>query len=256
MAAGQTSPGGGEWSGLLQSGFLGFAVADTVYFAAIGLCGVQRAAMIGLLNVPLAALFGGWWGVGEPPTATFFGWMALVLAGVVLVLLERRDADRHDPRAMRLGVGLAFGNAFVLAVSVVVGREHSADIGIAAATSVRLLGGIAGAFVVAVAVALLRRRRPADEVAELVRPYRTRRIWPALVVASTFGSVLGLYPYHIALARLDPGESALTFAATPLFLLPLALVTGERPGRLAVIGTIVGFVGIAGITGVLDRFGG
>ena len=48
--------------------------------------------------------------------------------------------------------------------------------------------------------------------------------------------------------------SSLTFAATPLFLLPLGLVSGQRPGRLAVVGTLVGLVGIAGIVfGVLGQ---
>ena len=44
-------PVGNAWGWLFISGFLGFAVADTLYFAAFTRCGVQASATIMLVNV-------------------------------------------------------------------------------------------------------------------------------------------------------------------------------------------------------------
>ena len=92
------APVGADWYGLLESGFLGFAVADTVYFAAISLCGVQLAAMIGLLNVPIATLLSWIW-LKQHPTPGMAIWMGVVLAGVLIVLLDRRHGVRLRRRA-------------------------------------------------------------------------------------------------------------------------------------------------------------
>ena len=49
-------PVGEAWGWLFLSGFLGFSVADALYFAAMTRCGVQAAATVVLLNVPVATL--------------------------------------------------------------------------------------------------------------------------------------------------------------------------------------------------------
>ena len=242
----EAAPSGEDFRGLLLSGFLGFALADTFFFVAIGLCGVQLAAMIGLLNVPVATLLS-WALLGERPTATVVASMGIVLTGVILVILDQREQAHHDAKQRRLGVMFAVANAIVLAYSVVKGHESGGHVATSVATTVRLLGGVVGAFLVAVIWGLQRKRNPVAEVRELTRPYRTRSLWKSRAIASLFGSVLGLFPYHEALRLLPGGVSALTFACTPLFLLPIGLATGDRPGWKTIVGTLIGLVGVAGV---------
>jgi hypothetical protein len=88
---------------------------------------------------------------------------------------------------------------------------------------------------------------PARGLRELARPLHTPGMWRPLFVAGFFGSVLGLWPYHYALQHLPPGVSAIVFSATPLFTLPLGLLFGERHGWRTVLGTLVGFAGVAAV---------
>ena len=255
-------PGEAATAWLVWSGFLGFAVGDSLYFAALPRSGVQAAAMIGQLNVPLAALLA-WLLLGERLGAVALGSMALVLVGVTLVVAEpaRTRAGAavlpHDPRVRRAGLVFAFLNAACQATSIVVGRRGFGDVPLLGGTIARLLGGTLGALALALAFDLLRPRRTRasrvsfDEVRSLVRPLHARASWRPLFPAALFGSVLGLLPFHYAMRELPGGISAVLFATTPLFTLPLGLFFDERQGWRGWLGTGIGFVGVAGVLSAL-----
>lgn len=242
---------GGEdpWQ-LAVSGLLGFAVGDALYFAALPRCGVQTAAVIALANVPLsvagASVF-----MGETVGTATLGGGVLVLAGVLLVLVGAPASTEHqDPRRRRAGVLLALGNVLAITTAILTGSDGMGEAGVYSAAATRLLGGVLGAVAIALLAGLLRRRVGA-ELSELTRPLRTTRGLGPLVVASATGSVLGLIPYHFALQELPAGTAALVFSTTPLFTLPLGRLGGAstRPTSRQVVGTLLGFAGVAVVLG-------
>lgn len=250
-------PAAAGWIG--WSGFIGFAIGDTLYFAAIARCGVQVAAMVTQLNVPFAALLS-WLFLGEalPPVALVS--MLVVLVGVSLVVLDRAPgtAAVRDPNARRSGALLALLCAITQATAVVSGHSGMDGVAIVPGSVVRMLGAVLGAFVVALCMGAASglagaRSSPAREVRDLVRPLHTRAMWKPLAAAALFGSVLGLLPYHLALRDLPGGIAAVLFATTPLFTLPLGLLFGERHGLRAVLGTSIGFAGVIGIVSSLGQ---
>lgn len=244
---------------LLLSGLLGFALGDTLYFAALPRAGVQRAAMIGMLNVPVAALLG-WALYGEELPVPTLACMGVVLLGVALVVLDRSEGGGSpDPAVRRAGVLFSLANVASIALAIVLGHNFIEGIDLVPGTLCRMVGGIAGAFLVAPIAGWFQSvapgsSRPANLVAEvgrLVHPLRTRSLWRALGIAAFFSAVLGLLPYHLALERLPSGVASVLFATTPLFTLPLGLVMGEKVGWRAVTGTLIGYAGVFGVVATL-----
>ena len=241
----------GFW--LLLSGVLGFSLGDSFYFAAMQRCGVQTAAMMNQLNVPLAALMGYVWKDQNLSLATMAS-MGVAMAGIVLVISDPVPlAGRGRAAAYRTGIFFGLLNAVTIALGIFVGHVGIENVDIMPGTLMRMLGGIAGAFLVAPLWGYLARalgavdESPAQEVRDLVKPYRQRSWHKPLILASIAGSVVGLLPYHVALRELPSGVSATLFATTPLFTLPLGRVFGERFGPRSVIGTLIGFVGVLGV---------
>jgi drug/metabolite transporter (DMT)-like permease len=241
---------------LAFSGLLGFAVGDALYFAALPRCGVQTAAVIALANVPLsvagASLF-----MGERVGLGTLGGGVLVLAGVLLVLLGApAQTDGQDPAVRRRGVLLALGNVLAITTAILTGSDGMGEAGVYSAAATRLLGGVAGAFAVAVLLGLPR-GRASQELNELTRPLRTTRGLLPLLIASVTGSVLGLIPYHFALQELPAGIAALVFSTTPLFTLPLGRLgaNSSRPTPRQVLGTVLGFAGVAVVLACADGSG-
>ncbi len=240
-----------SWAGLAASGFFGFAVGDTLFFAALPRCGVQVAAMVGLVHVPAAAMLGHFVH-GERLSAGAWIGGAAVLAGVALVLGERPRERRRSARDVRAGAALAALSALALAVSVVVGHGALQGESVLGGTLVRMTSGIGGALVLAFLAGLTpaARGQPTRIRAEssaLLAPFVDRSARRGLLLAALFGSVLGLPLFHYGLRGLPSGTAALLFATTPLFTLPLGAALGENHGPRAVVGACLGFAGVAGV---------
>ncbi|MEZ6017210.1 MAG: EamA family transporter [Planctomycetota bacterium] len=283
---------------LVLSGVLGFALGDSLYFAALTRCGIQTAATVALLYVPLAALLD-----RLAYGATLAAWqvlgMVLTLGGVLLVVTDPRTRGEDPagsasaPGAKRAGVLLSLGVVVVIACAVVLGHGESGSAGVIPMAVLRMAGAVLAAGPIAcllgvaggrspatrprpavpglrgapgaptsgaLAVGAPAVRAPADgapadgapaleriraELARTFRPIgapaaRSRALWIASGLA-----VAGLVPYHFALRELPGGVGAILFATTPLFTLLLGRLSGERFGPRGLVGTLLGFAGVA-----------
>jgi len=229
---------------LIGSGLLGFSIGDTLYIAALPRAGVQRAAMVVLLQVPLAsllayALFGSRLSLGVLVA------MAVVLAGVLLVLSDVGDPAPHARAERRRGLWLVGIATLAYGVNIVLGHHGLSSGALFAGSLVRIFSGIVGAFLVA---PLEQRVVPvANAFAELTRPLRERAVFWPLMAAVAANSLVGLPLFHFALRGLEPGIAAVLCSTTPLFTLLLGRFFGEHHRPIAWLGTVVGFVGIAGV---------
>lgn len=246
-ASGGRWPDAERWPALLASGVFGFALGDTLYFAALPRCGVQLAAMVGLVHVPTAVILG-WLVHGERLSPYALLGAAAIVLGVVLVLTEAPRGAGLDARTRRTGVICAALGAVAQAFGVVFGHGAMQGEEVLGGTLARMSGGIVGAFALAVVLGFARPgARVATEIADLVRPWRERSSRRGLLLAAFFGSVVGLPIFHLALRGLPSGVAAVLFATTPLFTLPLGLLLGERHGFRAVLGALLGLAGVAGV---------
>lgn len=246
--------------GLAWSGVLGFAIGDALFFGSAARCGVQVAGVVGQLNVPLAGLLA-WAFLGEDLSMQEVFSMLLVLSGASLVIFDKPAAkaskigmDKPAARVSKIGkkshgVYLALACAVCTAVANVLGHGSMEGVEVVPSAVTRLGAGVIGAFVLSALFDLIAglQGKPKTETASLVKPFKHRDILKLLFCAALISSVINLLPYHFALRELRGGISSALFATMPLFTLPIGRVFGERHGWRAVVGTLIGFVGVAGI---------
>ena len=234
--------------GLAWSGVLGFAIGDALFFGSAARCGVQVAGVVGQLNVPLAGLLA-WAFLGEDLSMQEVFSMLLVLSGASLVIFDKPAAKASTIGKKRHGVYLALACAVCTAVANVLGHGSMEGVEVVPSAVTRLGAGVLGAFVISALLDLTAglQGKPKTETASLVKPFRHPEILKLLFCAALISSVINLLPYHFALRELRGGISSALFATMPLFTLPIGRVFGERHGWRAVVGTLIGFVGVAGI---------
>lgn len=257
---GMSMPGPSAWPFLFLSGVVGFAIGDSMYFAAFPKAGVQLTAMIGNLTPPLAGLLA-WGFLGETFSLAALGWMGVVILGISLVVLDPVGAPRKGlpvEKGQRLvGIGLAFGSAVSQAAGIVMAYSVFKEVGILPGTVLRLAGGISLALPIAMFVGWLHGAEPKAHrrsfagalagLGEVVRPLHSRVLFGMLIVPTIVATIISL-PMHSYAVREAPSHlSSLVLATSPLFILPLGRLFGARHGVLSVVGTLVGFGGLAGV---------
>jgi drug/metabolite transporter (DMT)-like permease len=249
LVTGRALPDAGAAGWLALSGILGFALGDTLYFAALPRCGAHTTAMLGNLAPPFAAL-AAWLVLGEVLAPATLVSMGVVLCGILLVLSEGSSgaggAPGATPAMHRAGVAFAVVSALTQALAIVVGHDAFEGVEVLPGTLARLAGGILAAPLIAMVIppaGARRRGAGAQLVGRAFRPANARR----LIVPVLFAAVLTLPLHSFALRGAPGGVSAVLFATTPLFTLPLALALGRRTGPRTWLGTLIGFAGVAGV---------
>jgi drug/metabolite transporter (DMT)-like permease len=234
------------------SGVIGFALGDSLYFAAFPLAGVQATAMMGNLVPPIAGLLS-WMFLGEVFDLQALLWMAVVLAGVSLVILDPKKSSRNaegaqQPKHLAAGLAVAFGAALCQGGSIVIAHASFQGVEIIPGTLVRLIGGLVAGVGIAALISLFPKgRRSGAGLAETMRPLRDLALCRALVLPTFFATLVCL-PLHSVTVQLAPGHlSALLLSTSPLFILPLGFRFGVRQGPLSVLGTLIGFGGVVGL---------
>lgn len=237
--------GAHQWAWLGLSGLVGFALGDLCLFRALVLIGPRLTMLLMSLAPPIAAIVGWLW-LGEAMSARGVAGMALTVAGVAWVVLERRPVVRGQgtgtageavrsasPAGVLLGLGGAVGQALGLVLSKVGKAGYDAFAG----TQIRILAAVA-AFAVLLTVL---------------------RVWPRFVAAfrhpggmgyaavgSLFGPALGVSLSLVAVEYARVGVAATIMAIVPVLIIPFVIVLHrERVSPRAVAGAAVAVGGVA-----------
>jgi drug/metabolite transporter (DMT)-like permease len=221
---------------LAASGLVGLTVGDLALFAALVRIGPRLITLLMAL-APVFATLAAAVGLRELPGALELTGMAITLAGVAWVVLERRDGQAHplDHRgALALGVLAAVcqGVGLVLAKAGMAGEVPPL-----AATWVRMGVATAGMWLLALAAG----RTRGLEIAASAR----RALAPVLGGAVS-GPFVGVWMSLVAARYTDVGVAATLMATTPVLIIPLVMRTeGYRPTARAVVGALVAIAGVA-----------
>jgi drug/metabolite transporter (DMT)-like permease len=222
----------------ILSGAVGIGLGDTAYFAALRYIGARRALLLLVLSPPLTALMALFF-LGETLAPLAWPGIAVTVAGVAWVITER-VAGHPEPSALRLR-GLACALVAVLGQSIgsVLARLVFVETAFSPLSGalLRLTGGL-----VVVLIGL-----PFDRPAPHGRFHNRRdaRFWAVLPVAVFVGTYLGIWLQQVSLKYSAAGIAQTLFATSPLFVLPLAALMGERISWRAVCGALVAVGGIA-----------
>jgi drug/metabolite transporter (DMT)-like permease len=222
---------------LLASGGVGIGLGDTVYFAAINHLGARRALLMETLAPALAALLAAV-GLGEVLSWSAYLGMALTLAGVGWVISQRLPPTAEvtpSPgyRGILYGVLAALGQAS----GAVLSRAALADTSVDPLWSslLRLVGGVLLITTLLASQGQLRHH---------IKPLESGRVLALVAVAAVLGTYLGIYLQQIALKYSPTGVAQALTATSPLFILPMAVLVGDRVTGRAVGGAVVALAGV------------
>ena len=227
-----------QWWILGLSGWLGFFVSDLCLFKAFQLIGPRLSLLLLSLTPPAATMIS-WAFLADHLATRQWLAMAVTLAGIVWVVLERQPAhdSPHSPGHLRLGMLLGVVAAASQAASTVLGRCGIGDYDASAATFLRILGGMVGYLVL---VTLLGRWP------QILVATQHRRAMGTLCLGVVVGPFAGVILFMVALRHCHAGVVSTVVATMPVLILPFSiLLYRERVSLRAVGGALISVAGVA-----------
>ena len=225
---------------LTVSAIVGLVIGDSLLFQAYILIGPR----LGILLLSLSPLWGtllAWIFLGERLTLPELAAIAIALAGVAWVVLERgRASATHETRGPGFTRGILFGLGAGLcqAAGLVLSKPALAD-GFPAlsAVMIRMTVGM----IVIWAWAAVR-----GEAGSTIRRLRAdRRATSAIFGGAFVGPFIGVWLSLVAVQTARVGIAATLMAMSPVLSLPLVhWVFGERISPRAILGTLVAMSGV------------
>lgn len=228
--------GADRWGWLALSGVIGLALGDAFLFQSYLLVGTR----IGMLIFSLSTVFGiveAWIFFGETLTLLQLVAIALILAGIAWVIIERRAGpEMAHPHAAR---GAVFGviAALCQATGYVLSKQGLGDLSPFQGNIIRMLAGLLALWVIAAFQ---------KEVGSTVQTLRQNpSALKQLAVAGFIGPVLGVSASLLAVQHAEVGVASVLTSLSPIFILPVShFAFKERLGWQAVAGTLLAMTGV------------
>jgi drug/metabolite transporter (DMT)-like permease len=203
---------------LLVSGAIGVGLSDTLFLYTLKTLGAGRTALVDCLYSPFVILFSFWF-LGERLTGLQFVGGGLILAGVALSSLERRDGE------LSLGkyVGGVLAGAVSMAcmgVAVVMMKPFLNSYSVLWVNVTRMVGGLA----VLILVLPFHSGRGA-----VWRAFRPGKAWKTTVPASFVASYLSLIVWVAGMKYTQTNIAALLNQTSVVWIVVLAAIFLKEP---------------------------
>lgn len=225
------------WAWLSLSGFIGIAVGDTAFFAALSRLNTQLTAVSQCLS-PVTAAILAWAWLGERLGWNEIAGITLTLgavAGAILLGGHMRHIARRD-----LFAGLAF--ALLSAVSngagIVIARNAFREVDPVTGTFIRV-----GAALLILVPQCFAQRSPGFTYRSLFRPVSKG---VGLTASAFAGAFLGLLLMSVGIKYAKAGVAAALSLTYPIWILPLSRIfLGERTTVAGVLCIVLAVFGVA-----------
>lgn len=225
---------------LTASGIVGIGLGDTAYFFALNCLGARRTLVLETLAPPLGALLAFIF-VGEIVAPVAILGIAITLAGVIWVIGEQTVTERIKDRR---GIVWAVAAAVAQAGGAVMSRIAllDSDTSPLASSLIRIGAGVVIAIAISFLPAFTNERIFQQKLLSFRLPPRTLGIVALAAVGSTY---LGIWLQQISLKYTSTGIAQTLLATSPLFVIPLSMIMGEKVSLRAIFGVCVAVMGIS-----------
>lgn len=234
---------------LVVSGAVGIGIGDTAYFEALKNLGARQAILLGTLAPPMTALLALIF-LGEKLRATAWLGIFVTISGVAWVISEQKANGRtagktSAERNVKIGVLFGILAAFSQASGLVLSRYAFGFTTISALQSaiLRLAAGV-----VVLYLWIKYRKQPLGAWRKNPKPWRT---WLMILLVSFVGTYVCIWLQQLAVKFSPAGIAQTLLATSPLFILPIAAIRGEKLTFRAVLGAGVSLFGVMLLFGIL-----
>ncbi|MEY2983261.1 MAG: DMT family transporter [Planctomycetota bacterium] len=225
---------------LALSGLAGLALGDYFLFRSMTVVGPRIGTLL-MASSPVFTALLAWVAFDETILLLGVLGMAVTLAGVVLVLVDRRavegwQASPGDRRA--LAVAFGFLGALGQSAGFLLTRHGMAAVGAEEVTvpafSVTLVRMAAAASILTLTSATF------GGFGAVMGAVRDRLAFGQIAIGAVFGPILGVWMSVVAVHHAKAGIAATLMSLAPVLMLPIGRIAyGSRPGALGFIGTLV-----------------
>lgn len=227
---------------LLLSGVIGIAIADTALFAALNSLGARRTLLLKILTSPLVALIAL---VFLQETLSVAAWCGifLTLLGVAWVVSERVPGTNGKEEFFWQGILWAMVSTVGDAIGAILSRLALTQTTINPlwSTLIRLTT----ALILLLIWILIKTQKIRENQIQKYQPVFTIKLWLIITFTSFIGTYLGIWLKEISLKFAPAGIAQTLNATSPLFVLPIAILLGEKISFRAIAGVLLALVGIA-----------
>lgn len=224
---------------LLISGAVGIGLGDTAYFAALNNLGARRTLLLETLSPPMGALFA-LISIGERLEITSLCAILITLLGIVWVISERTVSSVRSQGNKRVGVIWGILAAIAQAGGAVISRIAllQSDISPLASSLIRIVAGVLMIF----PLLMLSSNRSSQSS---ISWQLSRRSLGIVAIAAFGGTYLGIWLQQISLKFSPTGIAQTLLATSPLFVIPIVALLGEKITLRSVLGAAISLAGIA-----------
>jgi len=225
---------------LLISGALGIGIGDTAFFLVLKYLGARRTLLLETLSPPLTALFSLIF-LQENLSPIACTGILLTICGVAWVIAERTAETTLPSKHLWQGLAISLLGQTSHAAGAVLSRAAFTQIDIDPlwTAALRLSGGIA---------VMLCFLNPTN--LGTFQQLKAPKILGAIIIAAFLGTYLGIFLQQTALKYAPAGIAQALISTSPLFILPLAVLAGEKVSLRAVVGVVAAIGGIALLLGL------
>ncbi len=230
---------------LLISGIVGIGIGDTAYFESLNHMGSRLALLLGMIAPPLTGMLA-WLFFRE--TISLIGWLgiAITIGGVAWVITEEQSAEDKIKINYKQGLKFAVIASISQAIGAVISRYAMTEAGVTVSALqtaiIRLLAGI----VYLIIFIALSKKTPflwlrKDEHGSWISSWKLVRMVALVGFIGTY-SAIWLQQVSIQYAPVAIAQTLLS--TSPLFILPIIAIRGEKLSIRAVVGAVIGLAGI------------
>ena len=230
------------WMWLALSGLVGFVIGDLLLFQAFVVIGARISMLIMSLAPPIAAL-AGWLILGEKITFQNSLGMAITLAGIALVVLNRTPktgvAGRRGVRFNYplAGLLLAFGGAAGQGVGLVLSKLGMQEYDAFASSQIRVIAGVIGFSVVLTILSKWSNVRQAFKHGPAMK---------RLTLGAFFGPFLGVSFSLLAIQHTNTGVASTIMSIVPVLIIaPAVFINKEKLTLREVLGALLAVAGVS-----------
>jgi len=228
-----------EWLIVFASGYLGIAIADTLYLMTLRTIGASRTAIVASLYSPFVVLFSI---LFLDESLALWQWLGLimVLAGI-LVVVYRRNAQSVESTQLFKGLLLGASSVFMTAAGVVAMKpilsDHSNNESFFWLVTIRMFAGVVGMLLYLIL------KRQIKSTIRVV--FAETHKWKTIFAASFCGSYLALLFWLAGFKYANASVASVLNETANVFIVILAaLFLKESIDRRKLVGILLTFVGV------------
>lgn len=230
---------------LALSGIVGIGLGDTAYFSALNNLGARRTLLMENLS-PVMSAFLALVFLGEQLSINSWCGILLTLLGVAWVISERSPVAIESKQTWRKGIVWGIIAALTSSIGAVFSRFAlvESDISPLWSSLIRIVAGDAIVLLLLLKPSKISKQNTIEARNNKFIDYLSLRLL-GIITLTAFGSTfLGIWLQQISFKFAPAGIAQTLLATSPLFVIPIAAIRGDKISLRGILGVAIALVGI------------